>query len=185
MDFTELLPKPDPATVNIGLKSPSLSFISSLLGNPRETYSGECQPVTNARLKAKTVTRSVGPFRVTGHAAAVDSLKATLDQVKLEIPELHARLGTAGMLCARKIKRKDGTLGKNPSNHSWGMAVDIKISGKLDPHGDNTTQRGLLILARYMNAAGWYWGVAFPTEDAMHFEASTTLLQKWRDAGLL
>ncbi len=69
------------------------------------------------------------------------------------------------MLCARKVKRKDGTLGKNPSNHSWGMAIDIKINGKLDKHGDDKTQRGLLMLARYMNAAGWYWGVSFPTEE--------------------
>jgi len=185
MDFTETLPKPDPNTVNIGLKSPAVSFITSLLGNPRNDYTGQCQPVTLARLKAKMVTQSVGPFRATGHVAAIESLKEILDQVKQEVPDLHALLGTAGMLCARKVRRKDGSLGKNPSNHSWGMAIDIKINGKLDDHGDNMTQRGLLILARYMNAAGWYWGVAFPTEDSMHFEASTTLLQKWRDAGKL
>jgi len=185
MNFTELLRKPDPATVNIGLKSPGINFITSLLGNPRDEYTGDCQPVTNTRLKAKMVTQSVGPFRVTGHSAAVESLGAVFAQVKQEVPDLHALLGTAGMLCARKVKRKDGTLGKNPSNHSWGMAIDIKINGQLDGHGDDMTQRGLLILARYMNAAGWYWGVAFPTEDSMHFEASTALLQQWRDAGKL
>lgn len=185
MDFTETLPKPDPNSVNIGLKSPSVTFITSLLGNPRDDYTGTCQPVTNAKLKGKMVTQSVGPFRVTGHVAAVESLREIFAQVKQEVPDLHALLGTAGMLCARKVKRKDGTLGKNPSNHSWGMAIDIKIKGELDAHGDDKTQRGLLILARYMNAAGWYWGVAFPTEDSMHFEASTTLLQKWRDAGKL
>jgi len=185
MNFTELLRKPDPATVNIGLKSPGINFITSLLGNPRDEYTGDCQPVTNTRLKAKMVTQSVGPFRVTGHSAAVESLGAVFAQVKQEVPDLHALLGTAGMLCARKSKRKDGTLGKNPSNHSWGMAIDIKINGQLDGHGDDMTQRGLLILARYMNAAGWYWGVAFPTEDSMHFEASTALLQQWHDAGKL
>jgi D-alanyl-D-alanine carboxypeptidase len=185
MDFTETLAKPDPNSVNIGLKSPTVNFITSLLGNPRNDYTGDCQPVTNVKLKSKMVTQSVGPFKVTGHIAAVESLRETFAQVNLEVPELHALLGTAGMLCARKVKRKDGTLGKNPSNHSWGMAIDIKINGKLDKHGDDKTQRGLLMLARYMNAAGWYWGVSFPTEDSMHFEASTALLQKWRDAGKL
>lgn len=185
MDFTELLPKPDPASVNIGLKSPSVAFMTSLLGNPRDEYTGECLPVTHARLKTKMATQSVGPFRATGHVAAIESLKEIFAQVKLEVPDLHAVLGSAGMLCARKVKLKGGKLGKNPSNHSWGMAIDIKIKGALDPQGDDRTQRGLLILGRFMNSAGWFWGVTFPTEDAMHFEASTALLQKWRDAGKL
>jgi len=88
------------------------------------------------------------------------SLTDILDSVKNEIPDLYAILGTAGMLCARKvkIKRKDGTLhlGDNPSNHSWGLAIDIKLSGVLDKQSDDKCFRGLLILSKYFNAGGWY-----------------------------
>jgi hypothetical protein len=30
-----------------------------------------------------------------------------------------------------------------------------------------------------MNQHGWYWGAAFRTEDAMHFEASRSLISQW------
>ena len=29
---------------------------------------------------------------------------------------------------------------------------------------------------------GWYWGAAFRKEDAMHFEASKTLVESWSKA---
>ncbi|MCT4839885.1 M15 family metallopeptidase [Pseudomonas aeruginosa] len=48
-----------------------------------------------------------------------------------------------------------------------------------------TRTRGLLILANYFNAAGWYWGAAFPTEDGMHFEVSRGLLAQWKKDGLI
>jgi hypothetical protein len=93
------------------------------------------------------------------------------------------------MLCSRftKIKQKDGSLkiGPGVSNHSWGAALDINLGGNLDAQGNDRTQRGLLILSTYFNAAGWYWGAAFPVEDAMHFEASTSLLARWRAGGEL
>jgi len=44
------------------------------------------------------------------------------------------------------------------------LAVDIKLDGALDKQGDDRCFRGLLILSRYFNAAGWFWGVSFPTE---------------------
>lgn len=45
MDFTETLPKPDSNSVNIGLKSPTVNFITSLLGNPRNDYTGDSSPL--------------------------------------------------------------------------------------------------------------------------------------------
>jgi hypothetical protein len=132
-------------------------------------------------------TQSVGPFRVTGILPALESLTEILARVKTEIPALYNVLGTAGMHCARyvKIRRNDGSLqiGPSISNHSWGTAVDIKLSGRLDRQGDGKTYRGLLVLSSYFNAAGWYWGAAFPTEDAMHFEVSKSLLARWKRAG--
>lgn len=183
-ELLEIIPLPNAATVNVGLRTATTSELRSLLGDPRASYTGDCQPVTAVALKRQIVTESVGPFRVTGHRAATAAIRAILGTVKAELPDLYGILGTAGMLCARKVRLKGG-LGRTPSKHSWGLAVDIKLDGKLDPQGDRKTQRGLLVLARYFNAAGWYWGASFPVEDAMHFEPSITLLREWKKNGTI
>jgi hypothetical protein len=184
--YLELIPKPGPSTVNVGLSSPKLSTLRDILGEPRSDYTGECQPITGP-LKRRIVTKSVGPFRCTGVDVAIDAVTEILKAVKREVPDLYAILGTEGMACARKIKLRqpDGSikLGRNPSNHSWGLAVDIKLGGTTDKQGDNKCFRGLLVLSRYFNAAGWYWGVSFPTEDAMHFEVAESTLRRWKREG--
>jgi hypothetical protein len=185
-NFLELIAKPKASTVNVGLSSPKLSTLRSILGEPRSSFTGDCQPITGP-FKKRIVTKSVGPFKVTGVDVAVEALADILAAVKKEIPDLHAMLGTAGMACARRVKlrQKDGSikLGKNPSNHSWGLAVDIKLKGKLDVQGDDKCFRGLLILARFFNAAGWFWGVSFQTEDGMHFEVAESTLKRWKKEG--
>jgi hypothetical protein len=184
VDYLEKLPKPDRAGVNLGLSSPGSAFMIGLLGQPRATYTGACQDPTEARFRALVETRSVGPIRVTGLKVALDSLARVFADVKNELPDLHDKIGSAGMLCCR-YKRINGRVVRDPSNHSFGTAVDLKISGVLDAQGDNKTLRGLLILSKYFNAHGWYWGVSFPTEDAMHFEVARETLQRWRDVGWL
>ena len=188
VNYLELVPKPAPSTVNVGLSSPKLPTLRSILGEPRADYTGTCQSITGP-FKNRIVTKSVGAFRCTGVDLAVAELAKILAAVKAEVPDLHAILGTAGMACARKVKirQKDGTikLGKNPSNHSWGLAIDITLKGALDRQGDDKCFRGLLILSRYFNAAGWYWGVSFPTEDAMHFEVAESTLKRWKKEGKL
>lgn len=187
-NYLELIPKPHPSTVNIGLSSPKLATLRTILGEPRATYTGSCQPITGP-FKNRVVTKSVGPFKCTGLDLAVEALAEILADVKKELPDLYAILGTAGMACARKVKLKqpDGSikLGKNPSNHSWGLAIDIKLNGALDTQGDNKCFRGLLILSRYFNSAGWNWGVTFPVEDGMHFEVAETTLRRWKKEGKL
>jgi hypothetical protein len=179
------VPKPARDTTNIGLSPASARDLIDLLGNPRESYTGDCQPITNPTLAAKIKTESVGPFRATGHQTALASLRDIFTAVQNELPDLHAILGTVGMACARLVRLPQGKLGTSPSNHSWGLAIDIKLNGRLDEQGDDMVQRGLLILARYFNAAGWYWGAAFNKEDGMHFEPSLGLLREWRTAGKL
>ena len=87
--------------------------------------------------------------------------------------------------CRGSIRQPDGSLkiGPSISNHSWGTAIDINVGGVLDKQGNNLTQRGLLVAAPYFNDAGWYWGAAFGTEDAMHFEVSKGTLQSWKVSG--
>lgn len=138
-------------------------------------------------LHALLATRNVGPFKATGLRPALRSLQEVLARVQLEVPDLYALLKSSGMLCSRftKIRQPDGSMRIGPgiSNHSWGAAIDINLGGHLDAQGNGKTQRGLLILSTYFNAAGWYWGAAFPVEDAMHFEASRSLLARWKQAG--
>jgi hypothetical protein len=101
--------------------------------------------------------------------------------IKAEQPDVHAALGTAGMLCCRLVRGSTSSV----SNHSWGTAVDLKIGGVLDPRGDNKVQFGLTLIAPIFNRHKWYWGAGFPTEDGMHFEISQQLLKKWHSDGLL
>jgi len=187
-NYLELIPKPHPSTVNVGLSSPKVSTLRNLLGEPRANYTGDCQPITGP-FKNRIVTQSVGPFSCEGYDVAVEALKEILAAVKREVPDLYAILGQNGMACARrvKIRQPDGTirLGRNPSNHSWGLAIDIKLSGVTDRQGDDKCFRRLLILSRYFNAAGWYWGVTFPTEDGMHFEVAESTLKRWKREGKL
>ena len=190
MSLTTLLPVPPKSTFNVGLVSPKNAFMLGLFGHPvaggNYRADGKCTPPNAPNFVALVRTRNVGPFKATGIVPALDSLAEILARVNVEEPALFAKLSTAGMLCARFTKiMKAGKLKIGPgiSNHSFGTAIDIKIDGKLDAQGDGTVQRGLLILSAFFNAAGWYWGAAFPTEDAMHFEASKSLLAKWKKDG--
>jgi hypothetical protein len=176
-----------PTKINQGLKAAQQSTMLSIFGKPGE-LSAECTPVTNERLKSLLVLRHVGPFAVTGVAPAVDVLSRVFAAVKQREPELFGQLGTAGMLCCRRVRRRPGLPpSPNFSNHSWGTAVDIKVKGKLDPVGDGLTQLGLLLLQPFFNKEGFFWGAGFrgETEDSMHFEASDGLVREWKANGLV
>ena len=184
MDYLERLPAPSSAMVNLGLTSPSEGFMLGILPDPRSTYTGDCQNPNNPLFQRLAETRRVGPFRATGIKPALDSLTGVMAAVKAELPDLHDKLGSNGMLCCR-FRRVRGHIVRKRSNHSFGTAIDLKIDGKTDEQGDGFAFRGLLILAKYFNAAGWFWGATFPTEDAMHFECSKELLSRWKSAGLI
>jgi hypothetical protein len=175
--LTRLVPAPVRSAINGGLTPVNNAYMTRLLGEPREDYSADCQPVTNRRLRRNISTASVGPFRVTGLSQAVASLQAVMADVAIAHSDVHAALGTAGMLCCRWVRGSTTSI----SNHSWGTAVDLKINGVLDRRGDGQVQYGLTMIAPIFNQHGWYWGATFPTEDAMHFEASRTLVQQWAE----
>jgi len=177
-----------PRGINQGLSSAKNTTMLQLLGMPRDRVTRKCLSVVNEPMKSLVVTRSVGPFRVTGIAPAVDSLKSIMSKIKRDEREVYDSLTTAGMLCVRLIKGS-----KKLSNHSWGCAIDIGIDGKLDglkngPTGrhDGKTLAGLAAMAPYFNKAGWYWGVGFSSfEDGMHFEVADQTIRKWHRQGKL
>lgn len=163
-----------------GKLSPARATVNAaLIGNPRGTYGKDCQPVENPAFKALTVTQSVGPFNVTGLRPAVAALAAVLADVRVAHPALYEQLGTAGMLCCRLVRGSTTAV----SNHSWGIAVDLTIDGELDDFNDGFVQQGLLDLWPIFNRHGFYWGIAFPREDCMHFEASDQLIRRWATEG--
>ncbi len=180
---------PIPTGINAGLSSAKRSTMLSVLGMPRSTFDDKCRDVENKDIKALIVTEDVGPFKVRGLKPAVASLRRVLAKVKAAHPKVHDLIGSSGMLCARFIKGST-----NPSNHSWGTAIDINIQGALDGinvgggtgKNDDRTLAGLAAMAPFFHDEGWFWGVGFSTfEDGMHFEVADQTIRKWHDDGLL
>ena len=169
-----LVPVPPKGSFNTGLTACKPSTLRRLLGEPREVYGPECRPVTNLSMKKRIVTKSVGPFRVTGLDVAVASLARVLEAVKRHDPEAYSQIGTAGMLCARFVRGSK----KKVSNHAWGTAIDLTFGDEVDERGDHKCQLGLLRVYHHFHAEGWYWGAGFPTEDAMHFELAEETVGK-------
>jgi hypothetical protein len=177
MSITDLIPIP--ADINPGLNAARQLTMKALLGNPRGSFTRDCQPVTSPRLRDLVRTVDVGPFRVTGLAPAVESLREVLNDIHLEHREVFGALGTAGMLCARLVRGSASSV----SNHSGGTAIDLTLNGLLDAPGNRRTQRGLADIAPVFNRHGWYWGAGFPREDAMHFELSDQKIRQLHAAG--
>lgn len=168
-------------TLNGALRGARNTTMLSLIGNPRGNYDKTCRQPTNGRILALMKTASFGPFRATGILPAVETLQNIMADIRSEEREVHDALSTAGMLCCRLVRGSATSI----SNHSWGTAIDLKLDGKLDKRGDGRAQRGLLKIHPIFNRHGFYWGAAFRTEDAMHFEASDQLVREWADEGRL
>ncbi|KUP91566.1 M15 family metallopeptidase [Tritonibacter horizontis] len=171
----------DRRNVNDGLKVAGGAYLSEQLGRPREDLTDECQPMTNARLKDKLVLEEVGPIRVRMLRPAIESLKVVFANIEKADPDLYERINTAGSLCVRRIRGTQSSL----STHSYGLAVDLNIDGRLDTLGDGKTQLGLTILADFFKDEGWVWGAGFGREDSMHFEISRRQLDLWLAEGQL
>ncbi len=171
----------DRRNVNKGLKTAGPSYLAKKLGRPRQVLSDKCESMTNPRLKALLKTQRVGPIRVTMLQPALDSLTRVFENVRITDPDLYARINTAGALCVRRIRGSKDRL----STHSFGLAVDLNIDGKLDRLGDGKTQLGLTILADFFRTEGWVWGASWRREDSMHFEISRKQLDQWLAEGKL
>jgi hypothetical protein len=166
---------------NQTVERPRPQVLRELVGEPRETYSQECLPVTNPRMVKLLETRKVAGVRLTMLKPALDSLEQVMERLRTEEPDIYAAIGSAGALCARYVRGST----KSISSHAWGAAVDLTLKRALDQMGDGTTQFGLVVLAEFFNDAGWYWGAGYSREDSMHFEVGEGLLRKWVAEGRL
>lgn len=168
-----------PANINTGISSAKQSTMLALLGNPRSDYNSDCQGIEHPELKKLVAFKDLGVFKVRGLGPAVDSLTRVIDDIRVQQPQVHAALGTAGMLCARLVRGSQHAI----SNHSWGTAIDLTLNDVLDRRGDGKVQVGLTQIAPIFNRHGWFWGAAFATEDAMHFEVCDQLIRRWHSEG--
>lgn len=179
-DYTKLVPKPSAESVNSGRSPLSQSAVMGHFGEPAAVKTVNCGNVSNSKLSKALVTQSVGVFRVTGHKAAVADLVLIFASIKAADPDLYKLLGSAGMLCVRKVRGGDAW-----SNHSWGFAIDLTIAGMLDKRGDDMVQQGLLDLYKHFHKQGWFWGIEFHTEDSMHFEMSLERFNELKNRGVI
>jgi hypothetical protein len=176
--FTDLITIPE--GINNGIRGTNNTIMLSVLGSPSDQYSTSCNNPSNRKFIKRLVSKEdVGPFKVSGYALAVESLKEVMHDIKTEQTDLYNRLSTAGMLCCRYVRGSRSSI----SNHSWGTAIDLKVNNRLDRRGNGKVQRGLALIAPIFNRHGWYWGAGFPTEDAMHFEISREKIKQWLDNG--
>jgi hypothetical protein len=118
-DFTRLIPKPRPNEINTGLHALDTKRVAKILGQPRKTYTDQCQPVTNPTLKRRIITRDAGPFRVTGLDIAVISFTEVCKDIEQTAPGLYEAMGNAGMLCCRLVRGSKTEI----SNHSYGIPI--------------------------------------------------------------
>ena len=109
----------------------------------------------------KNVPGSLGGklrFHKSGHA----QLLRAFSQIESE-GFLHHIKSCAGTLNSRLRKPTSGALSKLPSNHAFGIAIDLNED---DPgFGDSVAP-----VAPIFQALGFTWGKAF--NDPMHFEAN-------------
>jgi len=187
-----------PAGINAGLTMAGASFQTSKLGSPgcpltTACFSCSC-PVRNAKISRNVITLAVTPtVRITGIKPFVEAVKRAFDAMKAASatrPELltaYNSVKSAGGLCCRPIKRRNGTAGGAYSNHSWGSAVDFYFGNQIDPRGDGKTQYGLLLMAPFFQQQKLYWAAGYggSSEDAMHFESSQQSLNAWIAGGLI
>jgi peptidoglycan hydrolase-like protein with peptidoglycan-binding domain len=175
--FRRLIPVPGRDTLNKGVSAVNNTLMMKLFGAPRVAgdYDQAGKGLTNPKLARNVTTMNVGPFKATGLTPAVVSLERVMADIQRLQPGVYSLLSSAGMLVVRFVRGSTTSI----SNHSWGTAIDLKIGGQLDTRGDNQVQYGLTLLAPIFNSHGWYWGAAFRTEDAMHFEAGRVLAEEW------
>ena len=179
--FTALVPAPQAHEVNTNVEPCPTSLIITRRGLPRAKLTDKCQPPTISWWANHMETLQVGPFRATGFEPFLRFFDAKLQLVRAAKPDLYKALGTAGCLCIRHVRGRPGV----PSNHCFGMAIDMKIEGVIDYRGDGQIQVGMLELWKIIKCPELYWGVEFRIEDGMHIEASRRLVKQWIAEGLI
>jgi hypothetical protein len=186
-NLTDPVPISSIQNLNSHLTSAHSSTMKLILGAQVEPLvqnacrNEQCSVLVRALLETRRITPN---FRLTGIKPALDSVQRVIAAVQTAHADLISQLGTEGMLCVRHKKPTNGAFSSDPSNHSWGSAVDFKFgSGEAPGDTGKVVPRWLAILVPFFNAEGWFSGISF--HDTMHFEVADETIRKWHDKGLL
>lgn len=173
-NLKSLVVLPPRTAMNTDLSAARVSTLTRIFGEFKNLPTDCDGRIGNAKIAANTETRNVGPFKVTGHRAALDDLVMIFAEVKEKDPELYELLGTAGVSCYRCVRNRPGV----PSNHAAGTAIDMKIGGTLTLFGARLGPQGLVKLYAYFHKYGWFWAQGYRGRtDPMHFEMSDERLR--------
>jgi len=182
VDISDSLP------MNVGISSCKEETMISVLGAPLMPLTTSDQPDRVSPLVKKLQqTVSIGQHLVvTGIKPAISSLQSAVakafSQEKNNGHDFESVLSNAGMLVVRLRNPTSGKPSANISNHSWGTAIDFKIIGHSPPASTgHSIPRFIAVLLPFLNAAGWYAGIAF--HDTMHFEVADETIKQWQTAG--
>ena len=103
-----------------------------------------------------------------GVRGEIRELVSLLLQVSERRGHINLKPGWCWGASCRAIKRSDGTLTTTPSNHSWGLALDINAPENPFGGSSHTIERPM---ADLWNEYGFRWGGDYTTtKDWMHFE---------------
>src|SRR5437899_7117779 len=137
-DYSQFVKLPPLYTLNQGLSPASPGYLRYLFGVPG-VLTTDCSEITNSRLQALIVTQDVGLESIMGLKPAVEAVQRIFTAVQRDNPDLYAQLqdqksqlGSNAMLCVRAVA---GLYPREFSTHSWGIAIDIAIDGRLNPVG--------------------------------------------------
>lgn len=166
---------------NFELSPARTPIAAALLGLPRGTFGAEPAAPLDPHFNARMETADLGPFTVTGLEAAVGSLRGIVTDISLEAPEIYPRLGCREMLSCRLVRGAKTVV----SAHSFGIALDLTVDGKGHTDGSDEVMAAVLEIAPLFNRHGFYWGLDFGLQDALHFEASDELMRQWAGSGRL
>lgn len=177
MIWRKLIDVPRSEAINTQCSPASVRTMVSVFGRPVGPLTQECKgkSATAPRIRPHIVTMKVGKWNLTGFRPFLMVLDKVFAEYEAKYPEAYADMSHAGVLCVRLVR---GSVAQ-PSNHSWGTAIDLGFGGAVDRRGDGKTYQGLLDFYAIAKRHGLYWGAGFRIEDAMHFEASDELIRKW------
>src|SRR5690349_10833720 len=102
--FTKLVPLPSKESINTRAHPCPTQLLIEKYGSPREDLTDDCQTVCNSFWKREMRTENLGPFRATGHRLALQLFREALADVQSRKPDLYQQLGSAGMLCCRRVR---------------------------------------------------------------------------------
>lgn len=182
VDWLEEIPVPE--GLNVGVRHASHSYLVSHLGMPRGDFSQRCRPPTDNVFRAQCDFGFELPqIGRVGWAlrAAKDAIADLLAELARRNREVYDLSGHIGVGCCRYVRGSTTSI----SAHSMGTAIDWTLGGRVDPYDNDRVTRGMLEVIRTANDLGWYSGIYFRREDAMHLEASREMFERWLAAGLV